>query len=334
MKKFKPFADVTKTISTDIFKRVMQFAIVEGGRLISTDGHLLSVINLTQYITEPDQLENVEGKIFDAATCKKIAAADHLTFLENEIVIKKGKDTARIFYPGIISEAGDIQEIDAATGELQTALTGRYPNWRAVVPNYKNNTFNFSELKPGPIGFGASKIAAAAAALNSEFLYFFTSEPNRPGLIFTAREMPTENNKTALKIDFESFVLIMPVINEELKSFHKGPAAPGEALTAAENRAARYQRKSEALAAEIEALNDKIKAMTAAAIQPDQPAPAAILAAAEIEPAGILDQSAPAADPGTGKKGPKKKKEAAAVTAFYKTVNSYKRKRAAGIVKA
>lgn len=334
MKKFKPFADVVKTISTDKFKPVMAWAIVEGARLISTDAHTLSVISLKNYIDDPDQLKNIEGKIFDAATCKKLAAADHLTFLENEIVIKVKNDLSRIFYPGFIDAAGILTPIDAATGEASAYTVGKYPNWRAVVPHYKNDIFDFSELKPGPICFSAAKIAAAAAALNSDFLHFFTSEPNRPGLIFTTQNIEIEKKKVS-KIDFESFVLIMPVIHEDTKSFHKTAGAGPNILEAEEisklkKENAEKFNKILVLENEVQQLREgteTLKKELYRRIEADKAQPAE---PAKIEAVAVMIANQPAGILAPVKKPKKKKKEAAAVTAFYNTVNRYKAKRAAG----
>lgn len=260
MKKFRAFADVTKTISTDQLRPVMNYAIVENGRLISTDSHVLSVIKLDQFISEPEQLQNIEGKVFDAALIKKLAAADHLTFLENEIIIKTKKDTARAYYSGLINEAGEMFKTDDTTGETEKACFGKYPNWRAVVPHYRNDRFDFSDLQPGPVSLNPAKIAAAATALNTEMLHFFIDAANRPALTFAAREIK-ENDKPVFKIDFESFVLIMPVIFADLENHYQRPAGP-ELIEAEKKRTERQRERAdlaEAEAARLAEENENLK---------------------------------------------------------------------------
>lgn len=193
MKNKKPFTDVSNIISKDNLRPQLQFAIVDKGFLVATNTHILSVINLADYIEE-EELKNLEGKSFDAALIKKLCTAEKLTFEKDNIKFENKKEKCVLSYS-------------------ENEYFYQYPNWRSVVPGYKNETFNFSDFKPSFFCLNSKYIAAAANALNSENVVFFSSDKNRPNLIFGTKEV-IKNGKMTIETNFNSFVLVMPIVLE------------------------------------------------------------------------------------------------------------------------
>ena len=203
----KNFPNLEKVVTTDKLATRLQYAVVLNGKIIATDSHVLSIIDLKLYIKDPENLKNIEGKIFDAKLLKRLAKADKIEFLTDKIILTEKKNISQVFYPGEISENREMFYRDEKTGEKLCGSFGFYPNIYAVIPEYDQTTgkINLSKYKRKTTAFNITKLSNIVAGFRNENHFIISDEKNRPSIVLPVPKEGEENI-------FAEIGLIMPVI--------------------------------------------------------------------------------------------------------------------------
>ena len=305
------FADFTNLVSSDKLRPIFGLAVVKNGRLIATDSHQVTLVNLKIYINDPVQLENVENKVFDKELLKRLSKAQNVEFLTDTMILTEKKNISQVFYTGEIINNSVFYRNEKTGLVDHENSAGRLPNYAAVIPGYKEKTgeIDFTDFKPKQHFLNTKLLSNIAAGFNTENVAILS---NQRHLIIVA--LPTD----AEKLNFDQFAVLMPAIplNKDLNldSFFtpgaKVEPAPGEPIpakeTAAENLPA-AKETAEPIPAKVEPAPAPAKETAAenlpAAKETAEPIPA------KVEPA-----PAPAKETAAIKKGIES--EAAAVKSF------------------
>lgn len=200
----KNFHDFSKLISSDKLKPVINYAIVENGYLIATNGNGLAIGDLRKYVKD-DQICFLENKVFSADLVKRLANSKENIFFENHIICKDKKGVTKLNYTGKIEDQ-EIEIYDEISDKFD--FVGKYPNWSAVIPGFDKNTFKidlslYQDNQPVR-GININLLNAVSTALNSDCFHLKSQQVNRANIAFLCDESKKE-------IDFSVFCLVMPV---------------------------------------------------------------------------------------------------------------------------
>lgn len=185
------------------YKPIMELAIVQNGYLIATDGYILAVTNLTLKY-EKDEVDNLEGKVFNRDTLTKLSKSTYIKFEKDRIICNVGKITNILEYSGIIDDNNNVKLFNRIDGGLVDH--GKYPNYKSVMYGIKVtvdklnvdlSVFN----KPYYTCINANYFLGAANALLTESCIILGSETFKPLLIL--RHLDEKNN-----IDVSDFVIL------------------------------------------------------------------------------------------------------------------------------
>jgi hypothetical protein len=129
------FPEIYKALSTDKFKTDQHYAVIEDGKIIATNGHVLIYSDFLLFVSNA---EEAEGKIIDSATLKILAKKGY----KNIICTKDGfacqNSKSRVDY----QYAGHVEHEQASKNSIRRKLilpgvqtdNLYFPNWKGAIP--------------------------------------------------------------------------------------------------------------------------------------------------------------------------------------------------------
>jgi hypothetical protein len=176
------FPNIYKALGSDAMRPAMQYAIIEDGKIVATNGKMIVVSDLSVYADNP---EWAEGQVFDRDLLKWMAKKDfnRLECTGKGIVAhKSGGEKEKKSYSGIWTKGERTSRAIYRYPDKKEHI-GSFPDWRSVIPN-DSLYGGFDGINK--IGFGTELLSVAIGcfafgkekpALKFEF---FTEDLNKP----------------------------------------------------------------------------------------------------------------------------------------------------------
>ena len=205
----KHFPNLTQAVSTDNLRPSMNYAIVQNGRIIATDVHVLVVIDLKVWIKDEEQLKNIEGKILNLKLLSKLAKDWSVLIFRKDSILFRDKTGFSEFsyYSGSINDKGKMFSFDIETEKYDEDDFGTYPNWKSVLPmtdKFKLKITDDPDLQES--NFSVKKIDHGVKAFTTDSVRMIaTGGKNRP-MIITPAMLPQYEHE-----EFSEIALIMPL---------------------------------------------------------------------------------------------------------------------------
>ena len=203
----KKFPDISEAVSTDSLRPIMQYAVVQNGRIIATDSHILVNISLNIWIESEEELANLEGKIFNIKLLKKITKNWSELIFQKDRILFKDKDgfTEFAFYSGRIDQKGYMETYNPETEEYSEL--GTYVNWKNVVPMTDKNKLKLDgapELQEA--NFWMRVLAKAVKSFSTDKIRMIATGGGLKPLIVTPCKMAEYQHD-----EFSEYAMVMPI---------------------------------------------------------------------------------------------------------------------------
>lgn len=126
------FPNIYKSLSNNDLCSNMHYAIIEDGKIIATNGHLIVCSDLGLFVSNP---ENAEGKVLDKAILKWLTNKNFkdIECTEKGFIATSKVSTENKEYSGYyLLEKGRELYINS---QNENKPLGRFPNWKGCIPD-------------------------------------------------------------------------------------------------------------------------------------------------------------------------------------------------------
>lgn len=203
----KQFPDLSFAVSTDTLRPGMNYAIVEGGKIIATNSMVMACIDLSIWMDE-EQVAKLEGKVFDIHLLKKLAKAwkeilfhkDHILFVDKHGFCELN------YYSGKIETDGTIKKYNPITSEF-TDVSSKFPNWRSITPVTDKRKIKLTEVPEGDeINFNLDLLNSAVKCLSTKKISVKVTGGKKKPYLITPIMVSEYSNP-----EFSEYVILMPI---------------------------------------------------------------------------------------------------------------------------
>lgn len=149
------FPKLENIVSKDDLRPVMTNAVIEKGRLIATNGHVMLFSSLESIYEAGGGVlkgfKDLDGVMLGPQTIKYLGATKvkSVDFQGSRLVAYAGKEKRVFYYSGKKLESGSYEQIDEITGDKLESQVN-YPNWGVVIPKKSEDVKPFESFGINP----------------------------------------------------------------------------------------------------------------------------------------------------------------------------------------